>query len=138
MLVVLDSNILISALISSKGVPYSILKALRGGRFKLATCTEQLDELRRASHYAKIRPLVTPSVFGGLLNHLQRAIILDGFPPKYEADDSHDSYLLNLAVAAEADYLVTGDKRSGLLKRRRIGRAGILTASSFCESVLDE
>jgi hypothetical protein len=138
MLVVLDSNILISALISSKGAPYSILKELRGGRFTLATCAEQLDELRRASHYLKIRHLVPPSVFGGLLNHLQRAIIFDGFPAKHEADDSHDSYLLNLTVAAEADYLVTGDKRSGLLKRRRIGRARILTASTFCECVLDE
>lgn len=138
MLVVLDSNILISALISSKGAPYSILKEWRRGRFKLATCTEQLDELRRASHYPKIRPLVPPPVFGGLLNHLQRAIILDDFPMKFEADDSHDSYLLNLAVAAEADYLVTGDKRSGLLKRRRIGRARILTASSFCKTMLEK
>jgi predicted nucleic acid-binding protein len=35
-----------------------------------------------------------------------------------------------------ADHLITGDKRSGLSVRRRIGTARILTAAAFCE-VLD-
>jgi predicted nucleic acid-binding protein len=41
-----------------------------------------------------------------------------------------------LAELANADYLVTGDKRSGLLKLRKIGRARIVTAAAFYEKVL--
>jgi predicted nucleic acid-binding protein len=41
-------------------------------------------------------------------------------------------WLLALADMARADYLVTGDKRSGLLAKRRIGAARILTAAAFC------
>ena len=46
-----------------------------------------------------------------------------------------DAWLLALADTAGADYLVTGDKRSGLLARRRVGTARILTATQFCEVI---
>ena len=138
MLVVLDSNILISALISPHAAPHEIFTAWREGRFELVTCREQIEELRRASRYPKFRTLVPPHAFGGLLNHLQRAVVLDRFPAKYKADDPHDSYLLNLTATARGDYLVTGDRRSGLLQRRRIGRARILAASTFCRTVLQK
>jgi hypothetical protein len=51
MLVVLDSNILLSALISPYGAPHKIYKAWRQHYFELATCREQVEELRRASCY---------------------------------------------------------------------------------------
>lgn len=138
MLVVLDSNIFISALISPHASPHVIFAAWREGRFELITCREQIEELRRSSHYPKLRALIPSHTFGALLNHLQRAVILDRFPAKYEAGDPHDSYLLNLTAAARADYLVTGDRRSGLLQKRRVGQARILTASSFCKTVLEK
>jgi hypothetical protein len=46
--------------------------------------------------------------------------------------------MLALVEVSGADYLVTGDKRAGLLLRQRVGSAGILTASAFCEDVLRE
>ena len=57
---------------------------------------------------------------------------VDRLPDGYEAADPHDAWLLALADVAGADYLVTGDKRSGLLARRRIGAARIVTAAAFC------
>lgn len=136
MRVVLDSNIFISALISDRGAPHAIFKAWHNGRFDVVTCPEQLEELRRASHYPKLRSLVPAHIFGALLNHLQRATILDDLPAKYEAADANDAYLLNLTFVSAAHYLITGDKRSGLLARRRVGQARILTASSFSRTVL--
>jgi len=53
----------------------------------------------------------------------------------YEAADPFDAWLPALADTAGADYLVTGDKRSGLLARRRVGAARILTARLFCEII---
>lgn len=138
MLVVLDSNIFISALISDHGAPRAIFKAWRSNRFQVVTCPEQLLEIRRANHYPKLRSLIPAHIFGSLLNHLQRAIIVDHFPVRHQAEDPYDSYLLNLAVAANVHYLVTGDKRAGLLGLRRIGQARILTASSFQRTVLEK
>jgi uncharacterized protein len=46
MRVVLDTNILISALIISAGNPASIYRAWQEGQFTLLTCAEHLDELR--------------------------------------------------------------------------------------------
>jgi uncharacterized protein len=138
MLVVLDSNILISALISPHGAPHRIYETWREGRFVLVTCQEQLEELRRASRYPKLRAIVSANTFGLMLNYLQQTKIIEKIPRKYNADDPHDAYLLNLANAAQAHYLVTGDKRAGLLERKRIGGARIVTAAGFCEMALQE
>jgi uncharacterized protein len=131
MLVVLDSNILLSALISPHGAPYQIYKAWRQRKFELVTCTDQLKELRRASRYPKFKGILQPNLVGLMLNNLQRALIFDRIPAKHQAKDPHDSYLLDLADFAEANYLVTGDKRAGLLELKRVGRTRIVTATSF-------
>jgi len=49
MRVVLDSNILLSALISPHGPPDRIYRAWRAARFELVTSSAQLEEIRRAS-----------------------------------------------------------------------------------------
>lgn len=133
MLVVLDSNVLFSALISSHGAPHGIYEGWREGYFELATCPEQIEEIRRASRYPKLRNILQPHMVGLMLHHLHRARMLDNFPTKYEADDPHDAFLLNLTDAAQANYLITGDKRSGILRRRKLGVTSILTAAAFCE-----
>lgn len=132
MLVVLDSNVLFSALISPHGAPQRVYEAWRETRFELATCNEQIEELRRASRYPKFRGILQPHLVGLMLNHLHRAQVAEHLPARHEADDSHDAYLLNLADAVQADYLVTGDKRAGILKRRKVDKTRILTAAAFC------
>jgi predicted nucleic acid-binding protein len=47
-----------------------------------------------------------------------------------------DSFLLSVGITGEAEYLVTGDHRAGLLQRGHIGRARILTPAAFCAEVL--
>jgi predicted nucleic acid-binding protein len=46
MRVVLDTNILVSALIVQLGHPASIYRPWQEGYFTLLTCTEHIDELR--------------------------------------------------------------------------------------------
>lgn len=136
MRVVLDSNIFLSALLSPHGPPHRIYQAWRQSRFELLASPVQIDELRRASRYPKFRGILQPHRVGHMLNNLQRATIIDRLPGGYEAADPDDAWLLALAVAGRTDYLVTGDRRSGLLEMRRVGTAKILTAAAFCE-VLD-
>jgi uncharacterized protein len=47
-----------------------------------------------------------------------------------------DAFLLAMALAGNADYLVTGDRRAGLLQRRYIERTRIVTPAVFCAEVL--
>ena len=135
MLVVLDSNVLLSALISPLGAPRRIYEAWRKGRFELVTCKEQIEELRRASRYPRLRSILQPHLVGLMLNNLQRAVIVELVPAKHHAKDPNDSCLLDLADCAEADYLVTGDKRAGLLELESVGTARIETATIFCKTL---
>jgi len=136
MRVVLDSNILLSALISPHGPPHRIFEAWRARHFELVTCPIQLAEIRRASRYPKLRSLLQPHRVGAMINALAVNALPDPSPGKHEAADPQDSWLLALAEVSEADWLVTGDRRSGLLTRGRIGRARIVTGAAFCKMAL--
>jgi putative PIN family toxin of toxin-antitoxin system len=128
--VVLDSNVLISALISAGSPPDLIYQAWRKKRFALVTSETQLAELRRASHYPKLQKLVPSREFGVLINRLHGAIVLDKLPRIDFSSDPFDNYLLAMAAAAEADFLVTGDAQ-GLLRLKKFARTRILTPTSF-------
>lgn len=139
MRVILDTNVLLGALISPHGPPDVIYRAWRAARFELVTSMAQLDELRRVSRYPKLKAILPAHRIGTVVNNMQRAIVLDALPalPEgIEADDPNDTFLLAMALAGEADYLVTGDRRAGLLQRGSTGRARIVTPTTFCAEAL--
>ncbi|MDP2367888.1 MAG: PIN domain nuclease, partial [Rhodoferax sp.] len=57
-------------------------------------------------------------------------------PQGVEVNDPNDAFLFAMALAGEADYLVTGDRRAGLLQLGSAGRARIVTPATFCAEVL--
>jgi putative PIN family toxin of toxin-antitoxin system len=138
MRVVLDSNILFSALISPHGAPDTIYRAWRSARFQVLTSQMQLDEIRRASRYPKLQAVLQPARVGAMINNLQRAVVLKHLTTTIEADDPDDAFLLAMALAGDADYLVTGDRRAGLLQRGILERTQIVTPAIFCAEVLSK
>jgi putative PIN family toxin of toxin-antitoxin system len=137
MLVVLDTNVLLSAILSPTGPPAQIHQAWHDKRFELATCTDQIEEIRRASRYPRFRATLQPHRFGILINNLRRALVLtQPLPLLHTADDPTDSFLLNLAEAVSTHYLVTGDKRFHILELGKVGETKIFTACRFCDQVL--
>jgi putative PIN family toxin of toxin-antitoxin system len=137
MLVVLDTNVLFSAILSPTGPPAQIHQAWRQKRFELATCTDQIEKIRKASRYPRFRSALQPYRFGILINNLNHALVwIQPLPSLYLADDPGDSFLLNLAEAVKAHYLVTGDKRSHILELGKVGETKIMTARQFCNQVL--
>lgn len=136
MRVVLDTNILFSALISPHGFPDAIYRAWRAARFEVVTSRTQLDKIRRASRYPKLQAVLQPAQVGVMVNNLQRAVILESLTIELETDDPDDAFLLAMATAGNADYLVTGDRRAGLLQRGHIERTRIVTPAVFCSEVL--
>jgi putative PIN family toxin of toxin-antitoxin system len=139
MRVVLDTNVLLAALISSHSPPDTIYRAWLAGRFDLVTGAAQLDELRRVSRYPKIKAILPAHRVGTMINNIQRAIVLSTLPPLpngIDADDPNDAFLLAMAMAGEADCLVTGDRRAGLLQRGSVGCTRIVTPATFCAEAL--
>ena len=71
-----------------------------------------------------------------MVNQLQAALKMDAIPNTPDTADPNDAWLLGLAEIARAEYLVTGDKRAGLLSRKHYGVTRIVTAAAFCRDVL--
>ncbi len=139
MRVVLDTNVLLSALLSPHGLADAIYRAWQKDCFDLVTSATQIDELRRASRYVKFKDVLQPHRVGTMVNNMRRSIILDALPPLpegIEVNDPNDAFLLAMALAGEADYLVTGDHRAGLLQQGSFGRTRIVTPAVFCAEAL--
>jgi len=129
--VVLDTGILVAALITADTPPDRIYQAWRKGRFVLVTSEWQLVELRRVSRYPKLRPLLKSAEVGAMVNGLRRqAMVLEGLPELDLSPDPDDNPVLAMAVAGRADYLVTGDKRD-LLALKKVEKARIVTARAL-------
>jgi|SRR5210317_1719114 len=131
MRVVLDTGILIAALITKDTPPDRIYQAWRKRRFELVTSQWQLDEFRRVSRYPKLRKYLQPIEAGNLVNGLRhQARFLEELPDVDLSEDPNDNPLLAMAIAGEVDYLVSGDKRD-VLALKKVGKASIVTARRF-------
>ena len=130
MLVVVDTNVLLSALHSDSGPPAEVLEGWYAGRFRLATSREQITEFKRAAQYVKLRKVLPRHAIGHVVNRLRQAeLLLRRLRRVGDLQDPGDDFVLAMAVAAGADYLVTGDK--ALLEIKRIATTKIVSPRRF-------
>jgi hypothetical protein len=135
MRLVVDTNVLISALLVQNSLPARLITLWREGRFDLLTAVEQLDELKRVTRYPKIRERLTLALAGRLINELREvAVLVQDLPVVTICADPYDNYLLSIAQAGAADWLVTGDKRD-LLGLHAHGCARIVTVRAFLSGI---
>ena len=131
MRVVLDTNIFVSGSLYRLSHPGAILRGWEDGEFALLTCPEQIEELKATMRKPSIAARVRPHEVGRLINSIQRlAESIAPLPRVRRSPDPTDDFLLALAEAGSADYLVTGDKH-GLLALARHKHTRILSASEF-------
>ncbi len=131
MRVVLDTNILVSALISAAGNPAAIYSAWEDVRFTLLCCAEHLEELRATLQKPRVAVLIKPYTAGRLVNQIKRlAEDVGPLPRVRRSPDPNDDFLLAMCEAGNADYLVTGDK-GDLLSLHRHKTTQIISASKF-------
>ena len=120
MRVILDTNIFLSALLSEQGPPATIVDAWHGGRFELVTSLDQIDEFKRATRYTKLRSYLPRGAVGRVVNGLRTAeVVLKRLPGGATAPDPGDDYLIAMAIATGAHFLVSGDR--DVLSIQRIG-----------------
>ena len=135
MRVVLDTKILISALMIQTGNPAVLYRAWREGYFTLLTCAEHLDELRATLRKPAIAERIKPYKAGSLVNEMKKlAEIVDALPRVRRSPDPANDFLLALSEAGRADYLVTGDK-CGLLALEHHKETRIVSACAFAALV---
>jgi putative PIN family toxin of toxin-antitoxin system len=133
--VILDTNILLSGLISPSGIPARLIDAWLDRRFTLVSHALQLDELREVTRRDKIRALVRPFEAGRLVNQIAVIAEMPGrLPPVERSRDPRDDFLLALCEAGKADRLVTGDK-DDLLALTRHAETAIVTAAHFAREL---
>lgn len=133
MRVVLDTGVLLAALITSGTPPDLIYRAWRKKTFELITSEWQLGEVRRVSRYPKLRKYLKPAEAGTLMNGLRRqATVLQELPTVDLSPDPDDNPILATAIAGQADYLVTGDKRD-LLYLGKVEMVQIIAARGFAD-----
>ena len=128
----LDTNVLLSALLSSSSPPAQLFVLWRNRAFDLVTSTEQIDEISRVTRYPKIRARLAPALAGRLVNQLRDlAIVVPRLPKVDRSPDPDDNHLLALAETGEAQFLVTGDKQLLSLKRHKYTH--IITPAALVE-----
>ena len=131
MRLVIDTNILISALLAGTSLPAHLIVLWREGRFDLLTSADQIDELMRVTRYPKLRERLPPALAGRLINEMRDlAILVKNLPVISISPDPHDNYLLATAAAGSADFLVTGDKHD-LLALKLYEGTKIITVRDF-------
>jgi hypothetical protein len=132
MRLILDTNVLLSAQLSPRGAPAKLLAAWEHKRFTLVISNELLAEPREVLARPFFRERLRRSdaeLFAVTLHDL--ALCYPKPPPSGIARDAKDSFLLALAAASEASFLVTGDKGLLALKRHSVTR--IVTPAAMLE-----
>jgi len=133
MRVVLDANVLVSALIVKQGKPAQILRQV--GTFELITSQEILAETERVLHYERIqkRYQLSDEDINTYVQHLREVskIVLIKTQIEVIKEDPDDDKFLACALDAGADYIISGNSHlTGLGKYQGIP---ILTPAEFLE-----
>lgn len=119
--VVLDPNVLVSALITPEGTSAQLLAELRDGAFELVTSSLLLTELADVLRREKFRRYVTPDEATAFVT-LIRSESTVATDPKASSEslseDPGDEYLIALARAARVDALVSGDSHLTALSEK--------------------
>lgn len=133
---VLDTNVLVSGLISPSGPSAQLLIELHSGAFELVVSPTLLAELSDVLRRPKLRRHVSEPEAVAFVDYIRTASIVidDPKPPaRPSTADPGDEYLIVLAAAAKVDALVSGDAH--LLDLR--DELPVLTPREFLESLAD-
>jgi putative PIN family toxin of toxin-antitoxin system len=109
---VLDTNVLVSALISPGGGSARLLLELRSGAFELIASPLLLAELRDVLRREKFRRYVSEAEADAYVELIRTEAVVRADPapsPEPLSADPDDEFLVDLARDALADALVTGD-----------------------------
>jgi uncharacterized protein len=127
---VVDTNVIVSGLITSSTPPAQILDAVRSKKVILLVSDEVVEEYLRVLEYPHIRKYkkitdeMVSLIASFFVEDTERVEVLSHV---VKSKDPDDNKFLSLAVEGKADFLITGDK-ADLLSLKEIEGIAILTA----------
>lgn len=129
---VVDTNVLVSALIRRQGTTGDVLLALRDGRFTIVYSTpilvEVIDVLGRPPF--RIKYHIQPDDITALINLVRlRGELIVPTRQVFACRDSQDNKFLEAALAGQADVVVSGD--ADLLSMHPFEQIMILSPAAF-------
>jgi uncharacterized protein len=140
MRLVIDTNLFVSAVFSAGGAPRQLLDAAKAGVFDLYTSevliAELLEVLTR-DKYAKrmAKANFTAAEFIDDLRRIATVVATPLNPPRVVPTDADDDHIVSAAVAANADFIVSGDKND-LLSMGSVSGIPIVSAREALQRVL--
>lgn len=115
MRIVLDTNILVSALITRGTPPDRLYRAWLRNEVELVTSTAQIEEVADVLARPRMRKYADPDEAAQMVAAIhQRATVLDEVPVQSWSPDPKDDAILAAAVAGGVDLVVSGDKKDML------------------------
>lgn len=114
--IVIDTNILVSAILTPKGNPAKILKLVLEGKFTLIISPAILEETQQVLRYPRLVKLmqknkITRKEVYDFLGKMSKVAVIT--PGKLEIDaipdDPADNKILACGLEGEADYIISGD-----------------------------
>jgi putative PIN family toxin of toxin-antitoxin system len=133
--VVLDTNILVSGLISEHGPPWQLVDAWLDGHYTLVTSLHQVEELNHVLAYPRIASRLRLAdaevdlILAALLS--QGQVVPGTLQLPGVTRDPKDDPLVACAVEGAADYLVSGDR--DLLDLGETENTRVVTPREFAE-----
>lgn len=134
---VIDPGVFVSALLSSRGAPDEVVRALEDGSFQSVVSPALIGELDRVLRRPKFSSKIHEEDIRLYVDFVRSASTVLHDPPARTglAPDPGDDYLLALAEAAEATHVVTGDQ--ALLTVSGLGFK-VSSPRQFVRDVLEE
>lgn len=136
---VIDTNLLISAVIAPKGLPNKLIRAWQKDRIILIFSPRLIRELEEVSQRDKFKQyhLFTEQAVELIDNIKAFAEIITSIPEEQlsiRSRDPKDDKLLACALSANVDYLITGDEDLLILNGNpALGNLKIITAKDFLD-----
>lgn len=125
---VLDTNVLISALITKDTPPDLLYQACLRGEFELVTSNEQIVEMADVLARPRLQRFLNADEAAAMIENITtRADVIESPPPVTISRDPKDNPIIAAAIAGKADLLVTGDKRD-LLSLQEVEGIPVVTA----------
>lgn len=130
MIIVLDSNVVVSGILQPFGKPAMILRLVAAGRIRCAYDLRLLTEYRNVLNRPKFGFSKT-QVNAFLAQMEEEGLLVAAGPLSTRLPDPDDEPFLEVALAARAKVLVTGNKRH--FPRREYGGVKIDSPGEFLE-----
>jgi len=133
MIVVLDTNVIVSSLLSPAGPTAGVIRHWEANDFDVVISTHLLGELEGALGYPRVVKVLklTQDEISSFLKYLSTITAVVGPELRLAVNekDPDDNRILECAVAGNASYVITGDKH--LLEIKEYQGIVILSPSGF-------